>query len=155
MCLFFLSLSSHANRVASCARPHLQVSKYNWRPPSGPGNFGAAKAGKNVSTTCKIISFGCCTHMCHMPHAPCPMPHKGRTQTPQEINTHRIQFDLGGSVFNKLVVYFQAGELTFIEWENKSFTISKCIGIDKLWKFSQQAEEGVAEHSNFIIIGQH
>lgn len=58
-------------------------------------------------------------------------------------------------MFNKLVVYFQAGELTFIEWENKSFTISKCIGIDKLWKFSQQAAEGVAEHSNFIIIGQH
>lgn len=92
---------------------------------------------------------------CHMPHAPCPMPHKGRTQTLQEINTHRIQFDLGGSVFNKLVVYFQAGELTFIEWENKSFTISKCIGIDKLWKFTQQAAEGVAETSNFIIIGQH
>lgn len=85
------------------------------------------------------------------------MPHAAQgahTDTAGDKHTQNsIRF--GGSVFNKLVVYFQAGELTFIEWENKSFTISKCIGIDKLWKFSQQAERGVVVTSNFIIIGQH
>lgn len=88
-----------------------------------------------------------------MPHAPC---HTGaHADTAGDKHTQNsIRFG-AGSVFNKLVVYFQAGELTFIEWENKSFTISKCIAIDKLWKFSQQAHGGVAEPSKFIIIGQH